>query len=259
MLYLSSCSIVKNEYPYILEFYKIHKHLGVESFLFYDRSTEGPPLTELFKNNPDVTVINFPEPNRHAHAWLEGIKYFTGKSKWVQFIDIDQVVVPVQTNDIKTMLQPYEAYASLGLNWHSFGSSGLEVEPTDSSTYEAYIRRAEGDAPINTHIQSIVQPDRISYRIWSDPHHPPVNPGETQINENHGKFSGPFNRPPTQNVGFIAHYYTRSRAYWERKIAKTRADTGTSGGTMQDFDHHQTYMNNIEDLKVSNVWKSIKI
>lgn len=259
MLYLSSCSIVKNEYPYILEFYKIHKHLGVEFFLFFDRSSEGPPLTELFKDHKDVEVIHFPEPNRHAHAWRDGVEYFKGKSRWVQFIDIDQVTVPMQTNDIKVMLQAYEHFSSLGLNWHTFGSNGRETEPElPASSYEAYIKRSVSDAPINTHIQSIVQVEKALPEIWRDPHHPPLVMGDYQINEKRAAFLGPFNKPVTQDVGFIAHYYTRSRDYWAKKMSKMRADTGTPGGTLSDFDHHQSYMNMIEDLTVKNIWDKVK-
>lgn len=251
MYYLSSCSIVKDEDSYIDDFVKIHKHLGVEFFLFFDRSVN--PLSERYKGRSDIKVIHFPEPNRHAHAWREGVKYLTGKSKWVQFIDIDQVVVPQSVNDLRTMLLPYEPYASLGLNWHSFGSAGRETEP-DTSTYLAYTKRAKPTQPINNHIQSIVQPDKILPDTWSDPHHPPVKPGQTQINERHQVFKGPFNKPPIQEVGFIAHYYTRSREYWAKKIAKQRADTGTPGGTMADFDHHQTYMNVEDEFRVKDIW-----
>lgn len=251
MHYLSSCSIVKNEDNYIDDFVEIHKKLGVEFFLFFDRSDN--PLSERYKGRTDIKVIHFPEPNRHAHAWREGVKFFKGKSKWVQFIDIDQVTVPMQTNDIKVMLQSYEAWGSLGLNWHSFGSSFRDTEP-NISTYEAYTWRAEGSTPINNHIQSIVQVDFVRSDIWNDPHHPPMMPQQLQINERRQVFSGPFNIPPSQNIGFIAHYYTRSKEYWAKKCAKMRADTGTPGGNMADFDHHQTYMNKVEDLTVKNIW-----
>jgi hypothetical protein len=255
MYYLSSCSIVKNEDNYIDDFVAIHKHLGVEFFLFFDRSDN--PLSERFKGRKDIQVIHFPEPNRHAHAWREGVKNLTGKSKWVQFVDIDQVVVPKKTNDIKVMLQDYEQFATLSLNWHSFGSNGLETEPT-VSTYEAYTKRANGTEGINNHIQSIVQVERCTQTTWHDPHHPPLALPEYQVNENKQSFRGPFNKPPVQNVGFIAHYYTRSREYWAKKLAKMRADTGTSSGTMADFDHHQTYMNAVEDLTVKNIWNNVK-
>lgn len=257
MYYLSSCSIVKDEDDYIDEFVEIHKHLGVEFFLFYDRSKN--PLSEKYKGRTDIEVIHFPEPNRHAHAWAAGVKYFQNKSRWVQFIDIDQVTVPMKTDDLKIMLQPYEPYAALGLNWHSFGSSHRETEPSpDVSTYEAYTLRTQSNGGINGHIQSIVQPNLIRPDVWSDPHHPPVMPGQTQINENFKPFSGPFNVPPSQNVGFIAHYYTRSREYWAKKIAKMRADTGTSNGAMSDFDHHSSYLNQVEDFTVKNIWEKYK-
>lgn len=257
MYYLSSCSIVKNEDNYIDDFVKIHKALGVEFFLFFDRSDN--PLSERYKGRTDIQVIHYPEPNRHAHAWRDGVQFFKGKSKWVQFIDIDQVNVPVQTNDLKVMLQDYEQFASLGLNWHSFGAANREIEPEAGlSTYEAYTRRAEALTPINNHIQSIVQPDRAAVQIWNDPHHPTLNSGEFQVNERKQQFTGPWNIPPSQNVGFIAHYYTRSREYWARKCAKLRADTGTVGSTVAEFDHHQSYMNAVEDLTVKNIWDKIK-
>jgi len=257
MYYLSSCSIVKNEDNYIDDFVKIHKALGVEFFLFYDRSDN--PLSERYKGRSDIQVIHYPEPNRHAHAWRDGVQFFQGKSKWVQFIDIDQVNVPMKTDDIKVMLQDYEQFSSLGLNWHSFGSNFRETEPEPGlSTYEAYTRRAAPLTPINNHIQSIVQVEHAAIRIWDDPHHPTMNPGHFQVNERKQQFGGPWNIPPSQDVGFIAHYYTRSRAYWAMKCAKLRADTGTVGSLPQEFDHHQSYMNAEEDFTVKNIWDKIK-
>jgi hypothetical protein len=226
--------------------------------LFFDRSVEGPPLTELFKGHADVEVIHYPEPNRHAHAWRDGVKYFQGKSKWVQFVDIDQVVVPVRSPDLKTMLQDYEQNPALGLNWHSFGGNGLEQEPAGLSTYEAYTKRADGQAPINNHIQSIVQVEHAEVINWSDPHHPPLKYGKCQFNERKEAFRGPFNIPSSQEVGFIAHYYTRSKEYWDKKCAKLRADTGTVGSLPAEYDHHQSYMNVFEDQTVANIWRQIK-
>lgn len=261
MYYLSSCSIVKNEDNYIDDFVKIHKHLGVEFFLFFDRSEN--PLSERYKGRSDIEVIHFPEPNRHAHAWREGVKYFQGKSRWVQFIDIDQVTVPMKTNDIKVFLQDYEAYGALGLNWHSFGSNGRETEPElGVSTYEAYTKRSLSSAPPgwhpdcifpSNHIQSIVQVEQAEYKTWNDPHHPILVSGAVQVNEYKKPFNSPWNVPPTQDIGFIAHYYTRSREYWNKKCAKLRADTGTVGSTPDQFEHH-LHMNTVEDLTVKNIW-----
>jgi hypothetical protein len=257
MYYLTSCSIVKNEDNYIDDFVKIHKFLGVEFFLFFDRSDN--PLSERFKGCSDIQVIHYPEPHRHAQAWAEGVQHFKGKARWVQFVDIDQVVVPMKTDDIKIMLQDYEHAAALGLNWHTFGGNNQLNEPSKgTSTYEYYTKRAVNAEPINNHIQSIVQVEHCTPGTWANPHFPPLNPGAVQTNEQHQTFSGPFNIPPSQDVGFIAHYYTRSKEYWSNKLAKLRADTGTSFGSMQDWDHYQAILNKEDDLTVKNIWDRCK-
>lgn len=257
MYYLASCSIVKNEDNYIDDFVAIHKALGVEFFLFYDRSTN--PLSERFKGRSDIQVIHFPEPYRHADAWREGVRHFQGKSRWVQFIDIDQVVVPMKTNDIKVMLQDYEPCGAFGLNWHTFGGNNQMTEPPiGTSTYEAYTKRAVNNEPINNHIQSIVQVDRAVVNTWANPHFPPLHAHQFQWNEKKQQFNGPFNTPSSQEVGFIAHYYTRSREYWQNKLSKLRADTGTSFGTLQDWENYQKFLNAVDDDTVKKIWESCK-
>lgn len=257
MYYLSSCSIVKNEDNYIDDFVTIHKHLGVEFFLFFDRSNN--PLSERYKGRTDIQVIHYPEPNRHAQAWRDGVQYFKGKSRWVQFIDIDQVTVPKKTNDIKVMLQPFERAASLGLNWHTFGgNSQLNEPPSGVSTYEAYTKRANNTEPINNHIQSIVQVEEVRHTVWANPHFPPLRGGAHQCNEKGATFNGPFNIPPSQEVGFIAHYYTRSKEYWQNKLNKLRADTGTPFGTLQDWDNYQNILNVVDDETVKKIWLNCK-
>ena len=258
MKYLSSCSIVKNEYPYIFEFIKIHRALGIEHFLFFDRSDD--PLQNHLGGEKDITIINYPEPNRHASAWMEGIKFYLGKSQFVQFIDIDQVLFPTKHTDLRVMLKEnYDNCPAVGFNWHSFGSNNFKIEP-NNSTYEDFTARAEGNCPINNHIQTIAKPELIEQVMWADPHHPPMKNYQCQLNE-YKKFipyNSPFNIPPSQDFCFIAHYFTRSKQYWSNKIKKMRADTGTSGGTMEDFDHHQTYMNAVQDTRIADFYKSIK-
>ncbi len=260
MYYLSSVSIVKNESRYIKDFYLFHKAAGIEFFTFYDRTTEGERTEDIFKGYDDVEVINYPEipGNVHSAAWKEGIIRNKGRSKWVACIDIDECAVSVKTRDLKEMLEPYESYAALGLNWHTFGGNALLEEPNESS-YTAYTKRSVAQEKINAHIQSIVQPDRCQPIVWADPHHAPVNPGEMTVNTNFQQIVGPFNNPIIQDVGFIAHYYTRSKAYWDKKCAKKRADVHNAiGGLPEQWEHHQQYMNATEDNRIADFWRSIK-
>lgn len=251
--------MVKNEEKYLLPFYQIHKFLGVQHFLFLDRTIEGKSAHEVFKGFPDVTVLSFSEPKTHAQGWAFATEFYKTRSKWVQYIDIDQVCVPQKTNDIKEMLTDYEKHPCLSLNWHSFGSNGHEQDPDNS--YDSYTKRALSTEAINNHVQSIVQVQHIKSNIWENPHAPAnvFEKGGYQVNEEGRIFRGPFNIPPTQNVGFIAHYYTRSKDYWAKKLAKTRADIpGVIGGALEDFEHHQSYMNKEDEFRVRDIWQLAK-
>lgn len=281
MDYLTNVSVVKGENLYIRDFVKIHRFLGVEKFLFFDREKDN--LSEIFKGESAVEVVYFPEPNRHHYAWAEGVKHLQGKTVWAQFIDIDQVVVPVEHGNIKEFLQHYENLSGLALNWHSFGSGGHEVRPQvpingPKTFYEvpylAYNKRARGDRWVNNHIQSIVQVEHAQTRPWDTPHNCPMKPGSGMYNTSGAYTGGYTSSPPIHNVAYVAHYYTRSREEWEAKLKKGRADTGTvlhldphwAEGYKNDginivqdlFDVHNSFMNEVEDDTVAKIWNKIK-
>jgi hypothetical protein len=265
MYYLASCSMVKNEYDMqgnysekapIYQFISIHRQLGVEKFLIFDRSD--PPLSKYLGNDKDIKIINFPEndQNRHARAWMEGTKYFCNeeKSLFVQYIDIDQVAFPIVKPTLRDFLQDYEDCPAIGLNCQTFGSSNLEKEP--DYTYSSFIKRAKDDNKINHIIQTIGKPDKIKQTIWSNPHGCLlINPNDRIMNENHQPIPPdcPFNVPTSQNKAFICHYYTHSQEWWEKKKSKGRADTGTAyeHSDIHDFDD----CNEIEDTRVKDFWE----
>lgn len=281
MDYLTSVSICKDENPYIIDFYLINKHLGVEKFLFFDREQDN--LSQVFRGYKDVEVIYFPEPNRHHYAWAEGVKHLQGKTVWAQFIDIDQVVVPnpLYYDNIPDFLGENDALDGIALNWHTFGSNDFFFTPLDEegwtrpkATYAAYAKRARGDRWVNNHIQSIVQVGLAQIRPWDTPHNCPMKEGSGMYNLRGEYVGGYTSSPPEQDEAFIAHYYTRSREEWENKLKKGRADTGTTHtldphwaeGYINDgidisagslFDIHNSYMNEVEDLTVSNIWSKV--
>jgi hypothetical protein len=261
MHYLCSVSLVKNESRYLREFYTINKHNGIEVFLFLDRSTEGVPVREIFKGHTDVHVVNYPEisGNRHADGWAVGMNFFQGKSKWTAFIDIDQCLISPIHNDVRTVLQEFESYAAIGVNWHTFGANNREVEPDLSmSTYEAYTRRAVSENPINRHVQSIVQIDRAIIKSWPNPHVPFLKSGEVHVDENKNVFHPPYTTVASQEKLFIPHYYTRSREFWNAKLLRKRADTGSNYDPAATFEHYQSFLNEVEDFTVKNIWESCK-
>ena len=159
MKYLTLGSCTKQEESYIVDFIKYHRSVGVQHFVFLDR--EYGPLYDLIGKEPDVEIIHFPEypENNHMEGWGKLIRHNKGKTQWLALIDLDQALVPVKTNDVKEVLMDYENYASLQINWHTFGSSHHETRE-QGSVYERFLLRGPDNVVYNLHTQFICQPDR---------------------------------------------------------------------------------------------------
>jgi hypothetical protein len=253
MRYLTLGSCLKNEELYMRDFVTYHRYVGVEYFIFFDR--EYGPMKEIFKNDPDVEIVHFPDipENVHSVAWGQLIGMNKGKTKWLALIDADQALVPVQTTDVKEVLRDYEQFASLQCNWNTFGSSG-RIEKGDGSLYERFTKRAVHNEGINGHTQFICQPDRTQAIRTADPHHPHVNPGEVSVNTNKQVVRGPFNTPILHDKLWIAHYINKSKEEWAIKNAKGRADIFGQKMPNNLFDIHDTYCNAEYEGRVLELW-----
>lgn len=254
MRYLTLGSCLKNEHEYIEDFVKYHKYVGVEHFVFFDR--EYHKLAEMFKDDPMVEVIHFPEgpDGVHAEAWAKLIGMNKGQTQWLALIDADQVLVPVKTDDVKQILKVYESFASLQLNWHSFGSSG-HLTKTPGSLYERFLMRAKGTEGSNTHTQFICQPDRTLALRTHDPHHPRLDRHEMSVNTAFKEVSGPFSAPPVHDVLWVAHYITKSKEEWATKNAKGRADIFGQKMPFTIFDDYEKTSNVEKEERVLELWK----
>lgn len=255
MFYLTLGSCLKNEESYMKDFVKYHRHVGVQKFVFFDRQYTG--MHELFKDEPDVEIIHFPDvpENVHAIAWAQLINHNKGKTKWLALIDADQVLVPVQTTDVKEILKNYEEYASLQCNWHTFGSSG-HLTRTPEPLYERFLMRAAPSAGINNHTQFICQPDRTLAQRTDDPHHPKLPANEVSVNTNKAIVpNSPFNSPPHHDILWIAHYISKSREEWDIKNAKGRADIFGQKMPYDMFADHDTFCNVEKETRVLELWQ----
>lgn len=252
MHYLTVASCVKGE-PDLDDFILIHKLLGVEHFVFFDR--DGDNLTDKFKGREDITVVKYPEPNLHHQSHLYVVNRFKGFSRFFALIDCDQVLFPVQTTDIKVALQEFEPYAQLQPVWQSFGNSGHEKR-IEGSVYERFTKRAISEHGTNNHTQGIIDPTRCKSILGPDPHRCIPMDGQISVDENHRNVGiTPHIEPHTQNKLFVAHYITKSREEWDHKNAKGRSDIPGEKMPYDLYDQHNAYMNEVEDTRIKDFWE----
>lgn len=252
MKYLTVATCIKMEDDYIDDFVLIHEKLGVEHFIFFDR--DGDNLTDKFKGRDNITVVKYPEPNRHHHSHLYVIDHFQGFSRWIAFIDCDQVLFSPTNEDVRITLQEFEKYAQVQPVWETFGDSG-HVEKLPGSVYERFTRRAKSDAGINNHTQGVADISRAAHMVPPDPHRILVAPGQVSVDENHRNVGiTPHISPHSQNKLFVAHYISKSKEEWVFKNNKLRADTGTRMDPAL-FEAHQKFCNEIEDTRIKEFWQ----
>lgn len=253
MHYLTLGTVWKNEQAYARPFVEFHRKVGVEKFVIFDR--EYNQIKEMFKDDPDVEVIHFPDipKNVHIEGWNQLIKYNKGKTKFLCLIDADQCLVPVKHNDVKEILKNYEDVASLQINWSTFGSGGQDKMGPEP-VYERFLKRAKFQEGINNHCQFICQPN-IDGIYSSNPHYCHVPRGQRTVNTNKQDITGSFNIPPLHDTLYVAHYWSKSREEFMIKTNKGRCDIFGEKMPLPVFDANELVCNAEEDRSILEIWK----
>lgn len=269
MNYLTIGTLWKNENYYAMDFIKYHRVVGVEHFVIFNNADENDYSLEfLLKDEKDVEIIRFPTfiTQMHQEAWGQLIRYNQGKTKWLALIDADQCLVPVQTDDVRQVLKNYENFASLQINWKSFGS-GHQDNKLPGSVYERFIMTSQNDSIYNAHCQFICQPDRTLPIKTAEPHYPylpvneiMVNTNKEQIDETKQVSLNPntplsFNVPALHDVLWVAHYTNKSREEWIIKNNKGRADIIGEKIPSTQFDEYETVCNDLVETRAFDLWK----
>lgn len=234
MSYLSVCAIAKNEAPYLEEWVEFHRLVGVEHFYLYDNSSSVPIRETLKKQISEgwVSVIEFAGVAMQLPAYNHGVNQGLS-SKWIAFIDIDEFLFPTVGDDLRIILEEFEAHGAVVVNWVTFGSSGHLQKPHGLQIDNFRMRQPDASSR-NELIKSIVRPQCVSKVLH--PHCFQLKAGFDSVNERHQRVPySPVSTPPSLQKLRINHYYTRSHAEFLEKMGRGRV----SGGallTPKEFD-----------------------
>lgn len=148
------------------------------------------------------------------------LQEFGRSSKWIAFIDADEVLFPRKNDDIRILLTDYEGHGGLGVHWVEYGSSGHLTRPA-AGQIDNYFQRFPLQYPKNMHIKSIVQPEKVEGAV--NPHQFRYKKPWCCVDENYLPLLeswGPFTNEKIQ----LNHYYYRSQQDFCQKIQRGRAD-----------------------------------
>jgi glycosyl transferase family 92 len=229
--YLSVCACIGYETPYLVEWLEFHRIVGVERFFLYnnaDREAQAELLAPYVQEGI-LTLYEWPDfPPQHS-AYSHCLKEHREDSRWIAFIDVDEFLFSPTGSPLREVLVDYEQWPAVVANWVLFGPSGHLTKPA-GLVVESYVKRTTAAETI---IKSIVDPKRV---VDVGTVHWFVYDHGDAVDENHDPVEGPETASPSVSRLRINHYWTKSLAEFEAKLAMRRADTGVYRQDVQEED-----------------------
>jgi hypothetical protein len=128
----SICLIIRDENEYLEEWLNWHIGQGVEHFYIYDHGSKLPVaefISSLRKGVGDRTTV-IDHGGSHKNAQLEAyngcLARFGTESKWIGFVDADEMVRVKSGTPLPEFLEDYEDYAGVMAVWILYGAGGQE-------------------------------------------------------------------------------------------------------------------------------------
>ena len=242
--YLALCAIAKNEGPYFREWIEWHRSMGVDKFYIYDNeSTDGTrEVLEPYVLADVVEHIPFPGHRMQLAAYDDCLRRHRLDTRWIAFIDLDEFIVPVKDDSIRTFLQQHEDASAVEINWLIYGSGG-QKKKTPGTMMERFKYHSLPSHHLNRHVKSIVDPRHVYTMIGC--HEVARIAGRTVDSHGNTVTKHFRDREPQQDVIRINHYAVRSYEEFVEKQARGRA-SGTNK-TIEEWYFKQYDLNDIEE------------
>lgn len=213
---LAACLFFQNEAPYLKEWIEYHRLIGFEYFYLYNNESTDDYLQVLMpyikaglvelKMVPGISNNQQEYLRQQFQVYREAIDKAKGKVKWLALIDADEFIVPVQKDRLVDVLNDYENFGGVYVNWQLFGTSGYKKIPENQLMIEAL---TFGKMELENLGKSIVRPERVSG--CNDPHRFFYNPPYFHVNTNFEQFD--WLCPTVSDKLVIYHYYTRDQEH----------------------------------------------
>lgn len=218
---LAICTIFQNEAEYLKEWIEYHLLVGVQHFYLYNNLSTDNYIEVLrpYISNKVVTLTQWPFGTHsdgknwskiQKEAYNKCCKTNIGQVKWLAFIDTDEFIVPVQTDNIVTFLNEYDDFAGVAMNWQMYGTSHIKKIPMNKLMIETLLLKGLTKRTENLHIKSIVKPECVSS---CSIHYCKLLPGCIQVDSNKKPCPGPKSTQICIDKIRLNHYWTRDENY----------------------------------------------
>lgn len=249
------CAIARDEGPYLAEWIAFHLRIGFDRIVIYDNESAEPITPALAGDAADrVEVRPWPSTSGQAPqvpAYDDCLRRDGPAFDWVMFLDIDEFLNVKRHDSLSAFLQAYARYDGVALNWRIFGSSGL-VENDGRPVAERFLHACSLEFPAAAVVKTIFKPSSV---VSVGVHSPMFKPHARLVNTSRKRLNAEMNalQPDVKfNVAQVNHYFVKSRAEFDRKRARGRADV--ADGEALKYRHEGEFAaydrNEEEDLSI---------
>lgn len=251
MHYLTIGAVFRTENSWLEEWIRYHIAVGVEHFILYNDDDDTHVSDRILKPYVEQGIVENVHMNRgnnpfnHAGRYRSMLDSMTGSTRWLAFIDLDEFILPSHCDDLRQLLQEYEDYNGLAINWSIYGTSGYIKRPQTQINHLLY--RSETHWEPNKFVKSIVKPETVVRDNGDYVHYFPTTGGET-VNESYENVTWITHEISTEKVR-INHYVVRSyQDFWEVKFQRNNA----IGAPIQGNDYFERHdRNEVFDDEIS--------
>jgi hypothetical protein len=240
---------------YLKEWLDFHLRIGIEYFYLYNNnSTDNfQDILRPYEIDNKATVICWPihKGQTQLLAYNNCLAEFNRKNKWIAFIDCDEFLYCPNNGDLKILLQEFEPYGGLAVNWQVYGSNGHKTK-TAGGVLERFTKRAETQTTFNSHIKSIVQPDKVIASV--NPHYFKYKDSFGAVNEQGKPVTGPFSYPVSINRVRINHYLCKSEEEGKIRFERGRADEWPNR-PWQEWIDTDNVSNTVDDTSALEIYR----
>jgi hypothetical protein len=234
---MSFCTtaIARQETPYLLQWVAYQRVVGATHVMIYDNGHDraGRNLLLRLHNRGAITCVPWSGTYPHGPqvpAYDDALVRLRGRTEWVLFVDLDEYVVPVDTDRLDDILDAADDLDGIWFPWLIFGSSGQQTYHPDPVIARFRNRQCADDTTI-TPVKSAVRPERTKaahlhvHHVIGDAY---ANPrGERMFlraSDGVSRRSAQYARG--MEIARVHHYMTKSEQEWRVKVRRGRADRG---------------------------------
>ena len=217
------CLLIKDENDYINEWLSWHIGIGFEHFYIYDNGSKIPIAKSV--DNRYITYCTFVDfsgehSNTQIDCYRDALNKYGEQAKWLAFIDTDEFIRPIPSENINDFLARYEHYDGLYVRWVIYDANGLIKK--DSRPQRERFTRVSPGTPRKPFGKSIIQPSKVRNMGTHFPtgiigQYDMVDGNEQWMRTGCSDFS-------KDDKIVIDHYFTRSYEEWLEKAKRGSCD-----------------------------------